>query len=452
LERIAERRILISGGSILTMDPSLGDFRRGDILVERGKIVEVSPRIDATEADRIDASNCIVLPGFVDTHRHTWQSALRHRMGDADFQGYGRTILRTFGPLYSPDDIYIGNLVGAVSAIAAGTTTMLDWSHALNTPNHADAAITALRDSGFRAIFAYGYPRLDAPSWTVESIRPHPEDIVRVRRDVLSSDDALVTLAMACRGPEMTSMEVVRRDFALARELGVRISMHVGTNGLGPRFRAIEKMDEARLLGQDLTLIHLCDSSDHELAIMAEFGVSASIGAQCEMSMNGVGIPAVARLMTAGIRPSLSGDTETCGSGDMFTQMRFALASQRLLTGNGSESGPRVTLKVRDVLEFATIVGAEANGLEHRIGSLTVGKDADIILIRHSDLNLMPLGDPVGAIVLGAHPGNVDTVLVRGKVLKSGGKMIGFDVDDLFQRACASRDRLLNAAGAAPQQ
>jgi 5-methylthioadenosine/S-adenosylhomocysteine deaminase len=247
-------------------------------------------------------------------------------------------------------------------------------------------------------------------------------------------------------------MEIVRQDLALARELGIRISMHVGTNGLGPKVRAIEKMNGARLLAQDLTLIHLCDSGDHELALMAEFGVSASIGAQCEMSMSGVGIPAVARLMSAGIRPSLSGDTETCGSGDMFTQMRFALASHRLLARNGFESGPGAALKVRDVLEFATIVGAEANGLGARIGSLTVGKDADIILVRHSDLNLMPLGDPVGAIVLGAHPGNVDTVLVRGKVLKSGGKMIGFDVDDLFLRACTSRDRLLNAVGSVAQQ
>jgi cytosine/adenosine deaminase-related metal-dependent hydrolase len=426
------------------MDPRLGDLLRGDILVDHGRILEVGVGIDDAEAQRIDASDCIVLPGFVDTHRHTWQSTLRHRMGDMDFQGYGKTMLRTFGPLYSPEDVYIGNLVGAVGAIEAGTTTMLDWSHALNSPDHADAAVTALRDAGLRAIFAYGYPRLDAPSWTVESTRPHPEDIARVRRELLHSDEALVTLAMAGRGPEMTSMEVVRRDFALARDLAVRISMHVGTNGLGPRIRAIEQMFEARLLGPDLTLIHLCDSSDRELEMMAEFGVSASVGAQCEMSMNGVGVPAIGRLMAAGIRPSLSGDTETCGSGDMFTQMRFALAGQRLLTSQFNVQAP--ALKVRDVLEFATIVGAEASGLGRRIGSLAAGKDADIILVRHTDLNLIPLNDPVGAIVLAAHPGNVDTVMVRGKVLKRDGKMVGLDLNGLRRRAAASRDRLLAAA------
>jgi 5-methylthioadenosine/S-adenosylhomocysteine deaminase len=443
---MAGGRILISGGLLLTMDRNLGDLRRGEILIEHGRIVAIGRRIDGTAAGRIDASDCIVLPGFIDTHRHTWQSVLRHRMGDADFPGYRKTMLGMFGPLYSPEDIYVGNLVGAVSAIEAGTTTLLDWSHALNTPAHADAAIAALRDAGIRAIFAYGWPRLDAKSWTVGSNRPHPEDIVRVRRDVLDSDDALVTLAMAGRGPEMTNMDVVRRDFTLARELQVRVSMHVGTQGLGPRFRAIEQMYEAHLLGPDLTLIHLCDSSDRELAMMAEAGVSASLGVQCEMSMPGIGVPAAGRLMAAGIRPSLSGDTETCGSGDMFTQMRFALAGQRLLSALQLNASPVPTLKVRDVLEFATIAGAEANGLERRVGSLSVGKDADLILVRFTDLNLMPLSDPVGAIVLAAHPGNVDTVMVRGRLLKYGGKMVGFNVNDLHQRACASRDRLLNAA------
>jgi 5-methylthioadenosine/S-adenosylhomocysteine deaminase len=445
-----DRRVLISGGAILTMDPALRDIGRGDVLVGDGRILEVGSRIDAPDAERIDASGCIVMPGFVDTHRHTWQSALRHRCGDVDFHGYGKSMLRTFGPVYSPEDIYVGNLLGAVSALDAGTTTLLDWSHALNTPSHADAAIAALRDSGLRAVFAYGWSRTEGPVWTVESTRRHPQDIVRVRRDVLASDDALVTLAMAGRGPEMTTMDVVREDFALARELGIRVSMHVGANDFGARFRAVERMHEARLLGPDLTLIHLCDSSDHEFELMAQFGVSASIGAQCEMTMEGVGLPVIGRLMAAGIRPSLSGDTETCGSGDMFTQMRFALASHRMLARAEAASARGSRLTAREVLEFATLVGAEANGLGHRIGSITVGKEADIILVRHDDLNLMPLNDPVGAIVLAAHPGNVDTVMVRGKILKRAGKMLGIDIGILHERACASRDRLLEAAGAAP--
>jgi 5-methylthioadenosine/S-adenosylhomocysteine deaminase len=447
--REAPRRLLISGGDLLTMDPATRTLNHGDILIEDGRIVEVAASIEAADAERIDARDCIVMPGFVDTHRHTWQSALRHRAGEVDFHGYGRAILRTLGPHYTPEDIYVGNLVGAISALEAGTTTMLDWSHALNTPAHADAAIAGLRDAGIRARFAYGWSRTQGPVWTVESTLRHPEDIIRVRREVLGSDDALVTLAMAGRGPEMTTMKAVAEDFALARELGIRISMHVGANQFGKKFRAVEQMAQASLLGPDLTLIHLCDSSDHEFKLMAESGVSASIGAQCEMSMDAVGFPVIGRLMAAGIRPSLSGDTETCGTGDMFTQMRFALASHRMLAQIPGLAPQGVSITLREVVEFATVVGALTNGLERRIGTLSVGKDADIILVRHSDLNLMPLNDAPGALVLAAHPGNVDTVMVRGRILKSAGKMLGVDVGQLHRRICASRDRVLAAAAAA---
>jgi 5-methylthioadenosine/S-adenosylhomocysteine deaminase len=448
-QRESTRRLLIAGGDLLTMDPATRTFGRGDVLVEDGRIARVAPHILADDAERIDAHNCIVMPGFVDTHRHTWQSALRHRACELDFHGYGQAVLRTLAPHYTPDDIYLGNLVGAISALEAGTTTMLDWSHALNTPAHADAAIAGLHEAGIRARFAYGYPRNQGPIWTVNSARRHPEDIIRVRREVLGSEDALVTLAMAGRGPEMTTMAVVAEDFALARELGIRISMHVGAGEFGKKFRAIEQMAQARLLGSDLTLIHLCDSSDHELALMADAGVSASIGAQCEMSTHGVGFPVIARLMAVGIRPSLSGDTETSGTGDMFTQMRFALASHRMLAQIPGMAPPSATLTLREVVEFATLVGAQTNGLEARVGSLSIGKDADIILVRHSDLNLMPLNDVFGALVAAAHPGNVDTVMVRGKVMKRGGKMVGVDVGQLHRRICASRDRLLAAAAVA---
>jgi cytosine/adenosine deaminase-related metal-dependent hydrolase len=399
------------------------------------------------DAELIDATDGIVIPGLIDTHRHTWQSALRHRLGDETFVGYGCAMLRDMAPLYSPDDIYIGTLLGAIAALEAGTTTLLDWSHALNTPAHADAAIAALRESGIRGIFAQGCPRGDGRNWTNESVLPHPEDLARVRRDVLTSDDALVTHAMAGRGPEMTTMEVVHRDFATARSLGLRVSMHVGVRQFA-QMRAIEKMAAAGVLGSDLTLIHVCASSAHELRLMADHGVSASIGPQTEMMMEGVGVPAVGRLLAAGIRPSLSGDTEVCATGDLLTQMRFALAAERLIAANSLLPDDVPRLLVRDVLEFATIVGAEACGLEKRTGSLSVGKEADIVIVRGSDLNLTPVSDAVGAVVLAAHPGNVDTVLVRGEARKRHGRMVDVDLDRLRQKACASRDRLLAATAA----
>jgi 5-methylthioadenosine/S-adenosylhomocysteine deaminase len=440
---LASTRKLISGGTVLTLDPAFGDLPRGDVLIDDGRIAAIAPSIDAADAERIDATGNIVIPGLIDTHRHTWQSALRHRLGDEDFAGYGCAMLRGLGPLYTADDVRIGNLVGAVAALESGSTTMLDWSHALNTPTHADAAIDALRESGIRAIFAQGWSRSDGLNWTNNSELRHPEDIIRVRRDVLSSDDALVTHAMAGRGPEMTTIDVVKRDFGLARELGIRVSMHVGVRDFGPKFRAVEAMAKAGVLGEDLTLIHICACSAHEFQLMADHGVSASIGPQAEMMIDGCGIPAVGRLMAVGIKPSLSGDTEVCGTGDLFTQMRMALAAERLLTANRLLPDKVPPVKVRDALEFATIMGARACGLERRIGSLTVGKDADVVIVRGTDLNLVPVSDPVGAIVLAAHPGNVDTVMVRGESRKRNGKLVGVDLPKLVRDATRSRDELL---------
>jgi cytosine/adenosine deaminase-related metal-dependent hydrolase len=437
------QRLLFTRATILSMDPALGDIPCGDLLVEDGRIAAVAPSIDVDDAEVVDATGNILIPGLIDTHRHTWQSALRHRLGDLDFVGYGCAMLRGLGPLYRAEDIYIGNLLGAVAALEAGTTTLLDWSHALNTPAHADAAIIALRESGIRGIFAQGWSRADGKNWTRNSTLRHNEDIIRVRRELLTSDDALVTHYMAGRGPEMTTIETVAEDFALARELDLRISMHVGVRDLGPKFRATEAMARAGLLGPDLTLIHVCASSPEEFRMMADHGVSASIGPQAEMMIDGAGVPAIGRLLAAGIKPSLSGDTEVCGTGDLFTQMRFAIAAERMLTTNRLLPDNVPPVKVRDMLEFATIVGAQACGIAHRTGSLSIGKAADIVMVRGSDLNLAPISDPVGAIVLAAHPGNVDAVMVRGEFRKRNGKMVGVDLDTLHRAARASRDWLL---------
>lgn len=439
-------RILIKGGTVVSMDSDIGDFERADVLIVGGSIATIAPSIDVEDALIVPGAGRIVLPGLIDTHRHTWQSALRHRLGDEDFEGYGCAMLRGLGPLYSPEDVYIGNLLGALAALDAGTTTLLDWSHALNTPDHADAAIEALRDAGIRGLFAQGWSRSDGQNWTRNSTLAHNPDLIRVRRDVLSDDDALVTHYLAGRGPEMTTVDVVKQDFELARELGLRTSMHVGVRDFGPRFRAVEVMAQAGVLGPDLTLIHLCASSAHEMRLMADHGVSASIGPQAEMMVDGCGIPAVGRLLAAGIRPSLSGDTETVGTGDLFTQMRLALAAERLLTANRLLPDEVPSVKVRDMLEFATIVGAEACGIERRTGSLTPGKRADVIMVRATDLNLAPVTDPVGALVLAAHPGNVETVIVDGRIRKSGGILLDVDLDAVRSRASRSRDRLLEQA------
>ncbi|ELW9527370.1 amidohydrolase family protein [Burkholderia cenocepacia] len=444
---MTERRKLLEGGWIVSMDNAVGDFRDGDILIEGERIVAIAPRIEAEEVERIDARGMIVLPGFVDTHRHTWQSCVRHRYADIDPQIYFAEMLGATGAAFRPEDVYAGTFLGAVSALEGGITTMLDWSHVQNTPDHADAAILALHDAHIRGVFAHGWPLIDGRSWMFDSQRGHPEDIRRLRERFFSSDDQLLTLAMAARGPEMCRQGVWLGDLRLARELGIRSSIHMGAYVRSAGVRAIAQMHDAGVLGDDLTFVHCCFCGADEIAMMADAGVSVSLGVHCEMNAQGIGDIPFDRLLAAGIRPSLSGDTETKCSGDMFTQMRQAFAYYRSWMGGGHSRVPNApsTLALRDVLEFATIAGARANGLDSKVGSLTPGKQADVIMIRTDDLNLMPVSDAIGAVVLAAHPGNVDSVFVAGRTVKRHGRMVGVDLDDLRRRALLSQQYILES-------
>jgi 5-methylthioadenosine/S-adenosylhomocysteine deaminase len=435
----------MTGGWVLSMDSAIGDLRVGDVLIEGERISAVAPRIDPNDVERIDARGMIVLPGFVDTHRHTWQSCVRHRYADIDPQIYFAEMLGAIGAAFRPEDVYVGTLLGAVSALEGGITTMLDWSHVQNTPEHADAAILGLRDANIRGVFAHGWPLIEGASWMFESRRGHPQDIRRLREDFFSSDDQLLTLAMAARGPEMAQRDVWLSDLQLARELSIRSTIHMGAYARNAPVRAIAQMHDAGVLDEDLTFVHCCFSGADEIAMMADAGVSASLGVHCEMNAQGIGDIPFDRLLAVGIRPSLSGDTETKCSGDMFTQMRHAFAYYRSWMGGQHSRVPNApaTLTLRNVLEFATAAGARANGLDRKIGSLTPGKQADIVMIRGTDLNLTPVSDAVGAVVLAAHPGNVDSVFVAGRAVKRHGRMLGIDIDELRRRALASQQYIL---------
>lgn len=430
-------RIVIRGGCIVRPDERT-DLPSGDLLIEAGKIAAIDrtlPRERTEGAEEIDASNMLVLPGFIDTHRHTWQTAVRGRGADWSLGDYFAALLGTLGKRLRPEDVYAGTLLGALGALDAGVTTLLDWSHGQNSPAHADASIDALTDAGLRAVFAHGFP-IDDPRWLENTTLRHSDDLRRIRRERLSSDDALVTLAMAARGPDITSDDIVARDFAFARELGLRITAHVAA-GEGPKGRGVERVHAAGLLGPDLTFVHMANASPEALRLMADHGVSASVSPQIELTMRGLAVPATVELLAAGIVPSLSVDSEIGAASDMFTQMRLALAAHR-----ARRAEPPVT--ARDVLGWATLQGARATGLERRTGSLTVGKDADILLLRATDLNLYPASAPADAVVLAAHAGNVDTVLVAGTVVKRGGRLLA-DVPRAQRLAKDSLDRLIGA-------
>jgi 5-methylthioadenosine/S-adenosylhomocysteine deaminase len=440
----AGRPILIKGGCVLTLDRAVGDFEQADVLVEGGKISAVRASISAPNAEVIDASRMIVMPGFVDTHRHMWQGILRNVLPDGSVDDYRALVQRTFGAKYTPDDVYAGDLFSALGAIDSGVTCVLDWSHIHNTPEHTDAAIKALAESGVRAVFAYGNPQNETGRYWEMKGHKFPEDIARLRKQYFSSDDQLLTLYMAAPS---ASPELILGAFKAARDVGARITIHVGVGEFG-RNALLEKLNAENALRSDTTYIHCCTLNDTEWKLIKDTGGTISIAGYVETLM-GHGNPPIQKAIDTGIRPSLSVDVETSVPNDFFQQMRPVFSLQknevwaRRLAG---DKNPPKFLTVREVLEFATIEGARANGLERKVGTLTPGKEADIILLRTDQLNVMPMNNAVGAVVTSMGPQNVDTVFIAGKVMKRNGQLIGVDFGRLARLGEEARDRLYSNA------
>jgi 5-methylthioadenosine/S-adenosylhomocysteine deaminase len=435
---ISTGRKLIKGGTVLSLDPAVGDFVTGDVLIEGDKIVAVGQNLSAGDAESFDASGMIVLPGFVDTHRHIWEGLLRNIGTDVPLEGrtsYISHVLHKLAPALRPEDAYVGNLVSALGAIDAGITTLLDWSHIQGSPAHTDAVVAALEDSGMRAVFAYGFP------WWGKWEERQPSWFVRAATEHFSTKDQMLTLALAAPGPEFTDFEITRDHWKLARETDARITTHVGVGTYGQEGK-VQEFGEAGLLGSDTTYIHCTTLNDVEIQMIVDTGGTVSLAVPVEMMM-GHGMPPIQKFLDRGLTPSLSVDVETNVPSDMFNQMRSVLALQRALA---TASG-RAPVSARDVLTYATVDGAKANGLEHKIGTLTVGKQADLIMLRTDRMNVTPLNDPATAVVVGMDTSNVDTVIIAGRVMKRGGRLLHVDWPAVRRSVTESRDYVIEKSG-----
>ncbi|WP_433200679.1 amidohydrolase family protein [Dactylosporangium sp. CS-047395] len=440
-------RKLIRGGTVVSVDATIGDLPSGDVLIEDERIVAVAPDLDGVDAEVVDATGKIVMPGLVDTHRHLWQSALRQIAVDWTLADYFERVIGGFSPVFTPQDVHIGTHFGALEALDSGVTTIFDWSHILNTPEHADAAVAALRDSGIRAVFGHSIPT-DEPTWYYNSDRRHPQDVRRLAARDFSSKDQLLTLALAVRGPELATIGATADDLALARDLDVRSSMHIGLGLMGLQ-RGVTQLHTHGLLGDDLIFLHCNTCTDDELKLIAASGAHASVSARVEQLM-GHGAPATGRLLAAGIRPALSVDV-VCGvTGSMFAEMRGMLEAERgrvhQVYLDRGEPSPAQLLTARDAIEFATIEGARTLGLEDRVGSLTPGKQADIVLLDVAGSPFGMLNNAPAAVVF-SDVRDVDGVLVAGEFRKRYGRLVRQDAAAARQRAERSRDRLFAAAG-----
>jgi len=438
-------RTLLRGGTVLTMDPALGNFRKADVLIDGSKIAAVGPDLEAGDAEVIDATNTVVMPGFVDTHRHMWEGILRNIGVDVPLEGeisYLAFVLGTLSPAYRGEDVYAGNLISAYGALNAGVTTVTDWSHIQYSPEHTEGAIAALKEAGIRSMFAYGFP------WAGDWNPSQPDWFLRAANAHFTSKDQLLTYALAVYGPEFAPMENCQAHAELARSVDARISMHVGVGSFGKHGKVAE-YGKAGLMGADTTYIHCTTLNDEEIQMIVDSGGSVTLSVPVEMMMGHGAVP-TQRFLDRGLKPSLSVDVETNVPADMFTQMQSILSAQhaaifdRKLSGENNVPEPATS---RDVLAWATIEGARTNGLEHKTGSLTPGKEADVIMLRTDLVNVLPVNDPIGAVVFAMDTSNVDSVWVAGTAKKRDGKLIGVDLSRLADLAYQSRDYVVTTSG-----
>lgn len=447
------RPLLVAGGRVLTL--AAGDVReaRLDVLVEGERITRVAEGIAAPPGcEVIDARDSLVLPGFVDTHRHTWQTQLRTAATDWTLFDYTLRMRLILGGFYEAEDVFLGNLVGALEAIDAGITTLVDHCHVLHTPEHADAALEGLLASGIRAVFCYG--TFPAPAHlgqrAPEATRWRHADVARLRRDRLCGEEGLVQLGLAPTEVEAFPIEETAAEIRLARELGARrISCHAAMGAYDQGRRFVERLAALGLLGEDLLIVHGAALGDHELALLRDHGASISVTPETELQM-GMGFPVARRALLAGVQTSLGIDIVSNFAGDMFAQMRLALQALRAVandeTQRAGRAPRRIPWRAEEVLRLATMGGAAAAGLGQRTGSLEPGKLADLIVVRTDSIRMTPAVDPVGAIVLYASPADVDTVVVGGVVRKRGGRLMDVDWPALRARLLASSEQIRSRA------
>jgi 5-methylthioadenosine/S-adenosylhomocysteine deaminase len=421
---------LIRNAYVMTMDSSLGDIPGGDVHLRNGEIVAVGKGLNAPGAMPLDGRGMIALPGLVETHWHMWNTFLRSFVGDEPKYSYFPMVL-ALGPQMTPEDIYHGTRLGAAEAINAGMTTVNNWAHNLRTPAFAEAELRALHEANIRARFSYGWYQGIAPTETVNL-----SDIERLNKNWRTySNDGLIHLGLGWRGLDLFAEipeSVYRKEFETARGLGIPISVHLSGGRMVPPRAGVAVVGKSGFLGRDVLVAHCTYVTTEDIRILAAAGSPASLCPITDANSGG-GISSSSDLVAAGINVCLSVDTTAySGSCSLFDNMKFLVCTE-----NGMSETPNKLLP-RKVLEFATINGARALGIDDKVGSLTPNKRADLVLVSTRALNIGVLSDPAHLLVESTQEANVETVFLDGRMLKHNGKLTGVSADQIIVEASAS--------------
>ena len=439
-----DQPLVLRNGTVLTMDPAHQILTRADVLVSGERIAAVGPALTVPDGTaEVDASGGIVMPGMIDTHRHMWQTAMRGYGADWTLTQYFVWYYLNWGKLFRPQDIYAGNLLAALEAIDAGVTTTVDWSHGLQTTEHADAAVDALTEVPGRFVLAYGNIQQGPWEWSAT-----PEFRAFAGRRFTPGNDMLgLQLAFDVTGdpafPERAAFEV-------ARDLGVPVTTHAGVWG-ATNDDGIRLMHDGGFMTPETIYVHAATLTRDSYNRIAATGGSASVSTESEQSA-GQGYPPTWQLREHGIPVSLSMDTSVWWSGDLFSAMRATLGADRsrehLEAHARQETVTNCHLRAEQVVEWATMGGARALHLDHATGSIEAGKKADLVLIKNDFSPVMfPVLNPYGHVAFQAQRGDVHTVIINGRVVKHDHRLVGTNLAAARRAVGQTVDYLMGQLG-----
>lgn len=436
---MSRRRILVKGGHVVTVDPQLGVIADGEVLIEDDIIVAVGRNLGVTDAEVIHAEGGIIAPGTVDTHRHTWQTQLRGCCGSMSLQEYIMGFWADSTPSYTAEDARLGTLVGALEAIESGVTTLLDYAHITNTPEHADAGVDALHESGIRAVYGYG---LGQSNIFAPPDYDRMADFARIARQRFSGT-GLVTLGAAMSEIGLSPISVNLAQKRLADEHGAITTVHIASSKALPS--GVPQLHAAGVLDSRVILVHATALLASDWKLVAESGAWLSTTPESEINM-GMGRMGILEAIRHGMKPTVGVDVVSLNGGDILTQTRQALGFVRWADAEPILAQGRdvygITINPEDALKWATINGAEAVGLGHRTGSLTPGKQADLIVLGGRHIGVRPVNDPVTQLVMQTHAGLIDTVIIGGRIVKRDGRLVGVQIAPLLDKLEASSQRV----------
>lgn len=407
--------ILIQGGTLLTIDPT-DRVIRADLLIENGWIVRIESHLPATLAETVlDARGCVILPGFVQTHVHLCQTLFRGTADDLSLLDWLKQRIWPLEAAHTPSSLRASARLGIAELIKGGTTCALT----METVRHTEEVFRAAEESGFRAVI--GKCMMDRGDDVPRALREETGASIRESLRLLDAwhgrAEGRIRYCFAPRFAVSCTRELLEQVALLARERGVLVHTHASENAgeiaiveQETGLRNLAYLDSAGLAAPHVVLAHCIHLDESELQILERTETKVAHCPSSNMKL-GSGIARVTEMLSRGISVSLGADGAPCNNRlDMFTEMRAAALLQKVV--HGPEALP-----ASKVIRMATIEGARALGWDHEIGSLEIGKRADLSVVDVNALHSTPQPDLVSTVVYSAQSSDVRTVVVDGRIV-----------------------------------